>query len=353
MNILLIGNGFDLAHGLPTKYTDFLEYIKVLKGVRKREDFKYYTAVNAEETGELQILIKDNFWLDYFLECPIYQKENWIDFESEISRIIRSIDLDMNGVDFDGQIRELTNKYLCDYYLHRRMKKNEFGEWPGICKVTFKELRDVLLRDLNRLIRVLEIYLYNLVESIPCNGILPDIQDVCFDKVLSFNYTDTYQRKYDKRGKAEYDFIHGKIDAAHSVVTNNMVLGIDEYLSEERKNKDVEFIAFKKYYQRIYKETGCSYKNWIEEIKTDISIYNTKQHNLYIFGHSLDVTDKDVLSDLILCNNIYTTIFYYNKDDFGAKIANLVKVIGQDELIRRTGGSTKTIMFRQQKDMVI
>ena len=27
MNILLIGNGFDLAHGLPTKYTDFLKWI--------------------------------------------------------------------------------------------------------------------------------------------------------------------------------------------------------------------------------------------------------------------------------------------------------------------------------------
>ena len=28
MNILVIGNGFDLAHGLPTKYTDFLDFIK-------------------------------------------------------------------------------------------------------------------------------------------------------------------------------------------------------------------------------------------------------------------------------------------------------------------------------------
>lgn len=25
MNILVIGNGFDLAHGLPTKYGDFVE----------------------------------------------------------------------------------------------------------------------------------------------------------------------------------------------------------------------------------------------------------------------------------------------------------------------------------------
>ena len=27
MNILVIGNGFDLAHGLPTKYTDFLGFV--------------------------------------------------------------------------------------------------------------------------------------------------------------------------------------------------------------------------------------------------------------------------------------------------------------------------------------
>lgn len=33
----------------------------------------------------------------------------------------------------------------------------------------------------------------------------------------------------------------------------------------------------------------------------------------------------------------------------GQQIANLVKVIGQDELIRRTGGSTKTIEFKLQK----
>lgn len=33
MNILVIGNGFDLAHGLPTKYRDFLEFVKVIKQV--------------------------------------------------------------------------------------------------------------------------------------------------------------------------------------------------------------------------------------------------------------------------------------------------------------------------------
>lgn len=33
MNILVIGNGFDLAHGLPTKYKDFLFFCSVVKEI--------------------------------------------------------------------------------------------------------------------------------------------------------------------------------------------------------------------------------------------------------------------------------------------------------------------------------
>lgn len=149
-----------------------------------------------------------------------------------------------------------------------------------------------------------------------------------------------------------------------------MVLGIDEYLPKHRKDKDVDFIAFKKFYQRIYKETGCEYRNWVDDIRSDKPIENrtyggfdengnkiiestySSQHNLYIFGHSLDVTDGDILKDLILNDNVHTTIYYVNKDVMGQQIVNLVKVIGQDELIKRTGGKNKTIEFKKQADMI-
>lgn len=74
--------------------------------------------------------------------------------------------------------------------------------------------------------------------------------------------------------------------------------------------------------------------------------------NIYIFGHSLDVTDKDVLRDLILNDNVHITIFYHSKEAMGQQVANLVKVIGQDELIRRTGESNKTIEFKPQQSMI-
>ena len=65
------------------------------------------------------------------------------------------------------------------------------------------------------------------------------------------------------------------------------------------------------------------------------------------FGHSLDVTDRDIIRKFILADRVHTTIFYVDRTDYGKKITNLVKVIGQDELIRRTGGKTKTITFQK------
>lgn len=35
MEILVLGNGFDLAHGLPTQYRDFLDFVKVIKQMVK------------------------------------------------------------------------------------------------------------------------------------------------------------------------------------------------------------------------------------------------------------------------------------------------------------------------------
>ena len=61
----------------------------------------------------------------------------------------------------------------------------------------------------------------------------------------------------------------------------------------------------------------------------------------------MDVTDRDIIREFILADRVQTTIFYLDRTDYGKKITNLVKVIGQDELIRRTGGKTKTITFQK------
>lgn len=378
MNILVLGNGFDLAHGLPTRYTDFLAFIREFKEYKHKyksqkeigfdnndvDYVKYFTDLfkkaSMDESlklliDELEQLVVDNFWIDYFLQNAMYQKENWIDFESEISKIIQNIDEGMQkrSDKFDDTISSLDNKFLSDKFLNSqidltskvingRMIENKKSP------ITYNELILLLEKDLNKLIRALEIYLSDYVSGLKIEKKLSDIQELDIDHVLSFNYTDTYEKIYGKGKKIDYDYIHGRAKSDNTIDSNNMVLGIDEYLTDDRRNKDVEFIAFKKYYQRIYKQTGCEYKDWVDEI---IEFENSKDymHNLYIFGHSLDVTDRDILRDLILHDNVHTTIFYPDKKELGRKITNLVKVIGQDELIKRTGGSTKTIEFEPQQ----
>ena len=39
MNILVIGNGFDIAHGLPTQYGDFLNFIRKYYEYKDAGDF--------------------------------------------------------------------------------------------------------------------------------------------------------------------------------------------------------------------------------------------------------------------------------------------------------------------------
>lgn len=398
MNILVIGNGFDLAHGLPTNYTDFLQFCNLIKQIQEnkwyqdidklneiflKKDFGINSYLRGKvvenylkgKEKELAELVCGNEWIDYFLQCDMHGNENWIDFEREISKAVQDIDRSMGTNTLYDEIIFLENKYFNDKCTNNTMDyiiAMYEGEGQKIRKpkIQFKELVDSLSNDLLRLIRALEIYFSEYVSQIECNKISPDIKGAFFDKVISFNYTDTYEKVYTTSMFVDFDYIHGKADKLNTIRSNNMVLGIDEYLSDDRRDKDIEFIVFKKYYQRIYKETGCKYKEWVDEIHSGRPINNLKfgyvgedgskvltseralQHNLYIFGHSLDVTDGDVLRELILSNNVHTTIYYLNKNIMGQQIANLVKIIGQDELIKRTGGSTKTIAFKQQQNML-
>ena len=54
LNILIIGNGFDLAHGLPTKYEHFLKYVEVYKCFRTFSPPEF-----AKESEELVNLGQD------------------------------------------------------------------------------------------------------------------------------------------------------------------------------------------------------------------------------------------------------------------------------------------------------
>ena len=104
MNILVLGNGFDLAHGLPTGYKDFLrftdafvEYNQTGKIIPKKYEKKWdeeketqlisyindlFTRASADTdiqklVDEINMLITDNNLIEHFKKINIAQ--GWID----------------------------------------------------------------------------------------------------------------------------------------------------------------------------------------------------------------------------------------------------------------------------------
>ena len=377
--ILLIGNGFDLAHGLPTSYKDFLDFCKMVRELytypiidneynqkklidwntdktikskllecyeNRKNCFEDKITTQCKELDELYDCIKENVWINYFLEREKSIGENWIDFESEISNVVQAIETLKGYIERDEDVLKIkdTKQQTIIYFL--KIAKKSLQDVFNLKRID-GFIEDISI-ELDKLIRSLEIYICGFVNEIDIIKENDDIKTITPDYVLSFNYSNTYERIYGQSKEVTYDYIHGKADIENNVDTCNLVLGIDEYL-EDDKNDKLEFIAFKKFYQRIYKSTDSTYMKWVEQIKK----YPEVNHNLFIFGHSLDKTDRDILKLLICNDNVTTKIYYYRKNkndkkELGKLIKNLVRIMGQDELISRTMGEHKTIEFIPQ-----
>lgn len=356
MNILVVGNGFDVWHGLPTKYTDFLDFLQVLKAHAEGSGNPAVLAEAIEESilcqkyrpirlffqtfgdnklivAELLELVIHNCWIEYFLTKTLAQ-DRWIDFEKEISNVIQDLE--------DGHDPKIFRNCFFS-----SLSDRSFDERSRYTPYSAAIWSEKMLADLNRSIRCFEIYLSLCARTIPIDKKLNCLSRIGkIDKVLSFNYTGTISRIYpDLVTDTEYCYIHGKASLDSTVESNNMVLGIDEYLDPDKRSSHTDYIRFKKYYQRIFKQTDYNYTDWLKEKALG------EEKNIHIIGHSLDLTDLDVLRDLILQENynygqyyetpdkINTTIYYRDKNSNARQIEKLVQLLGYDNLNALARGS--------------
>ena len=95
--ILILGNGFDLMHGLPTRYTDFLSVIRneepLLERIKSmqqaggrllwRGNLINSSEVNCDELDRMERILKTNVWASFFKNND-KDISGWIDFEKEI-----------------------------------------------------------------------------------------------------------------------------------------------------------------------------------------------------------------------------------------------------------------------------
>jgi len=341
VKILVIGNGFDLAHGLNTKYIDFLNFLKSYRDTAfynqktASEEF-FILETDDEETVKekrkliyektielnsiaypfipkeyLQLLFYNstqNTLIKYYMFKSKKLSENWIDFEKELEQIVADYKL------FFSDPKKFPLKY--EYIQVWGEKNNRIAFW------------NKLKRELSKLCNCLRIYLMYCLNYSNINDYPVMIYEEHFDKLLSFNYTDTYnvvasQKSYPNISGENIHHIHGTVD--------NIVLGISDIDSD-----DFEIIYFKKVFQRFQQHTGIKYANWINE---------EGEKSVTFFGHSLDVTDGDIIKKLILSSQ-ETIIYYYNQSDYEQKVINLMKIFSVKDFEDLYYNDKRSIVFK-------
>ncbi|MBE5950519.1 MAG: hypothetical protein E7260_02875 [Lachnospiraceae bacterium] len=368
-NILVIGNGFDLYHYLPTRYIDFINVIKRLLELDHEQRLQrcsyvnymfgagsplysdehikkcYQIHGNRMKSVELKMqrierlveISKANVWIRYFLKmCS--QNIGWIDFEKEMAQVINAItnffdrvssnenSFLQKGINIDDNVLSrsdidiLMRVPFYEEHEERLKVKDEFYvraiEGEKILRIDETKIVNVLEKDLEELAEALCIYLEQFVQSIAIDRNSDNPLFYKIDEVINFNYTDTYSRLYSKDTKVFY--VHGSMNE----IENGIVLGINADKRDQSSNMDLRFVKFKKYYQRIQKGTSFRIRKMLNE--------NNINH-LHIVGHSLDITDKDILTGLMLFENTITTVYYHSDKAKNEQIEKLILLFGKEK----------------------
>lgn len=374
-HILVIGNGFDLAHGLNTSYTDFIVFcisIRQVVGSHPKEDIRDYFSALKEKLDEkfkpsvsmnmkrfifsktMDEEIKaqfisgcvHNFWLTHVDKHRNTMGDRWCDFEYMITEVVEALSYMANHAEVIWQqeefayirngmlIKELREQInaLADHQLAEAGQDVYMDQYRYI--LVFK---NVLLAALEELTWLLEVYLEKFLNKKYTS--LELFKKLPVDHIISFNYTNTYEKLYD--ADVVVHQIHGHSDFARPRVENNMVFGIGQDIHNTSEDDRYDYVEFQKYYQRIVKKTGAAYKSWLQDEEA-IAVY--------IFGHSLDEPDGDVIRDLLSCTHTTLYIFYLNDHAFRSILANLIRIFSKDAIIEYT--STGKISFVQADDKI-
>ena len=219
-----------------------------------------------------------------------------------------------------------------------------------------------LHEDFYRLTCAYEYYVSEIVNRIDIDCYSKEIQNLKPDLVISLNYSNTYERLYSKF--CETDYVHGKakicnaghihsvsfappLDASEEKIVefyrdnNHIVLGMDEHYQENEVRSHTQFIQFRKYFQRIVKRTGSKYRALLDADKIKV----------YIYGHSLDPTDSELLRETVGRVNAETTIFYHDESSHIKGITNLIRFFGYKKVIEKCDGVDPKVLFVRQDKM--
>lgn len=249
MILYIIGNGFDLYHGMKTSYGDFKKHVK-------SENYEVYKNVNefapaGDEWNELESSLGDIDFYNIIEECEVYltpygaekfKASDHHDYEFEVERITDSLTTDLL-------------EHFCNW-----VGKIEVPETEG-----FKKFKKI------------------------------DPKAIFF----TFNYTNTLERLY-SIDKTNIKHIHGSIDDGGDIILGHGWVRTKTINPAPGINQDTRESGAYDLLDRMF---DSNFKNCLEIIKQESGFFDTLKsvNQVVVIGHSLSDVDSEYFREILKC----------------------------------------------------
>lgn len=380
--LFIIGNGFDLAHGLPTSYNDFIDdfwrniytnynleeykeivFIKaiietkeVIEGSNNFDDFKsklksHYDRMRCnpffnETEGILKINEDTNleeevfYFKNYFFKQLNIKNsfQNWVDIENEYYRELKNIvKMEKNEDARLKRVKKLNNEFeqvknLLETYLSENIsQKYDFNEFEDrkpyydIHSIFKPSLTDSHYLNNERIKSFIKEFSFKEdIEEIA--GCIKDGERKKYTSyLLSFNYTPTvgayhYLLSKEKNHKYQYNYIHGYIKDKSNPI--NFGFG-DETDDDYKRIENLNDNEYLKNFKSFQYSQNANYNNLFTFI-------DSEKFQVCVLGHSCGLSDRVLLNSIFEHKNCRSIkVFYHKKPDGQNNYTDIIQNISR------------------------
>lgn len=385
--LVIVGNGFDLAHGLPTGYCDFIDWYwgRVFKQIKNADRFicgyeddlisfdfhlsnlpqqileNFRTISNhleyvkfIEKCSELSVDTEGFDYIEFknsFFQVINHHHyiQNWVDIENEYYKLLKKClkDNDNSNVrklnkEFE-QVKNLLEKYLfeevCDkteFKKYNTEVRDIFNIWTRFTdSTTFHgEFSKDELQEVFDYSSKLKYYnssgAYDLGKYIEKQGL--EIENI----FLNFNYTPTVDSYISSLLNDSENYygnsinlqIHGKLNDGANKINFGFGDEMDNHYKLIEEKDDNEYLRNIKSFQYLQ---NSNYKRLLTFVES-------KKFQVYVMGHSCGLSDRILLNTIfehVNCKSI--KVFYYKKgdyDNYTEIIQNISRHFNKKKLMR-------------------
>ncbi|MFE8422491.1 AbiH family protein [Tenacibaculum sp. ZH5_bin.1] len=325
--VVIIGNGFDLAHDLKTSYNDFSEWY--LENFISLNLYHFlFNPKSSRDIIDVKNIFKESY-LRSILDTKVGGEGNHFIKSLLVKGMLAKTTEDRKKLIYLELKKDLTlikdmlnNKFL------GKLFANQYENWFDIENAYFHELNIILkhenesksniawintsLNDLNTEFKeikdLLKTYL-STIKPIKSSNIKTffnlNFRKKSKVRVVNFNYTWTIDfylsefrssKRFQTYAQVDVVAIHGKLDS-------KIIFGYGDDDSKEYKQiKDTKNDNYLENFKTFQYLENTKYRDLINEIE------DYEDYEVYVLGHSLSLTDKTLLKEIFSsekCLNIH------------------------------------------------